>query len=289
MRRWSLGFAVALVVAGSVPCVAQQPSGPSTLEALLADETRQTATATEADANAGVPSRPAGTVSRPKDGVQHPDLDKAWADYEAAVAKATEAIRAAISKQFDAATAKGDLDAAEKWQMIGEKFEKAGELPPGSEMRAAVTAAATDYKKAREEIAKAYDSVVKTMTMEKKIAEAKALRDEREDSVMRALGKDKGKKDPVLTPYGRWVDPSDPLAKVIEPNGRFAEVKRATGKTHASGSWRQVGENKYEAVLANGWTIWFRVVDIGRMEFQQRTPEGRVTDPYLREKERHAD
>jgi hypothetical protein len=178
MRRWSLGFAFALFVAGSVPCLAQQPSGPATLEALLADETRQAAIATEADANAGSPSRPAGTVSRPKDGVQHPDLDRAWADYEAAVGKATEEIRAAISKQFDAATATGNLDTAEKWQVIGEKFEKGGELPAGTETKAAVNTAAADYKNARDELSKAYEAVVKALTIEKKITEAKAVRDE---------------------------------------------------------------------------------------------------------------
>jgi hypothetical protein len=162
----------------TVACLAQQPSGPSTLEALLADETRQTATATEADANAGGPSRPAGTVSRPKDGVQHPDLDKAWADYEAAVAKNAEVIRAAINQQFDVATSKADLDAAEKWQAIGEKFEKAGALPTENETKTTITAAVADYKKTLEELSKAYEAVVKALTMDKRIAEAKAARSE---------------------------------------------------------------------------------------------------------------
>lgn len=113
-----------------------------------------------------------------KDGVKHPDLDKAWTDYDAAVAKVTESIKAAIAKQFDAATAKGDLDAAEKWQVIGEKFEKAGELPTDKEAKTAVSAAVADYKKAREELTKVYEAVVKNLTMEKKIAEAKAVRNE---------------------------------------------------------------------------------------------------------------
>ena len=116
--------------------VLAQQSGPATLEGLLNSGEAQEATAAAgSDAADAGPKRPAGTVTRPKDGVQHPDLDKAWADYDAAVTKAAEGIRAAINKQFDAATAKGDLDAAEKWQVLGEKFEKAGELPAETETK----------------------------------------------------------------------------------------------------------------------------------------------------------
>ena len=124
------------------------------------------------------PKQPAGTVARPEDGVQHPDLDKAWADYDAVVSKVTESVKAAIANQFDAATAKGDLDAAEKWQKAQEKFEKAGEVPAETEAKAAVNAAVADYKKAKDDLAKAYESVVKSLTMEKKITEAKAVREE---------------------------------------------------------------------------------------------------------------
>lgn len=178
MSLWATGFACVLVLCGTVQSFAQPPKGPRTLEGLVNSDDAQTPAASkEADTS---PKRPVGTVTRPKDGAQHPDLDKAWADYEAAVAKVTESIKAAIAKQFDAATAKGDLDAAEKWQVIGEKFEKAGELPTDKEAKTAVSAAVADYKKARDEVSKAYEAVVKSLTMEKKIAEAKAVRDENE-------------------------------------------------------------------------------------------------------------
>jgi hypothetical protein len=172
----SLLAVVLMAAAGCLPCLAQQP-GPTTLENLVNSPEDQDASAVTEAADSG-PKRPAGTLFRPKDGVQHPDLDKAWAEYDGVVTKAAEGIKAAITKQFDAATAKGDLDAAEKWQVIGEKFEKSGELPTETETKAAVSTAVADYKKAKEELAKAYEAVVKALTMEKKIVEAKAARDE---------------------------------------------------------------------------------------------------------------
>jgi hypothetical protein len=176
MRSWrrELLAACAVVLGVGFPCFGQTSPGPATLENLVnSPEAQGTPAVPEA-----APKRPAGTVVRPKNGVQHPDLDKAWADYDAVVTKAAEGIKAAITKQFDAATEKGDLDAAEKWQAALEKFEQAGEVPSGGEAKAAVSAAVADYKRAREELSKTYESVVKALTMEKKIAEAKVARDE---------------------------------------------------------------------------------------------------------------
>ena len=181
MRVLAIGFACVLVLCGAAPSYAQQ-TGPRTLENLLnSDEAQKPTAAAEAagaDATDAGTKRPAGTLVRPKDGVQHPDLDKAWADYDAAVGKVTESIKGVINKQFDAATAKGNLDTAEKWQNALEKFEKAGELPAESELKAAVNAAAGEYKKAKDELINAYEAVVKSLTIEKKIANAKTAREE---------------------------------------------------------------------------------------------------------------
>ena len=178
MRTFAYLFAIAsLACWNPASCLAQQPTGPATLENLLnSNESPKTA---ESDAS---PKQPAGTVARPEDGVQHPDLDKAWADYDAVVSKVAESVKAAIANQFDAATAKGDLDAAEKWQKAQEKFEKAGELPTEQETKTktAVSAAVADYKKAKDELSKAYEAVVTALTMEKKITEARAARTEKE-------------------------------------------------------------------------------------------------------------
>ena len=185
MRLWAVVVSCVLVLGGSLRGMAQQQQqqqqqlGPRTLEGLLNSGEAQTPTASaEADVTDAGPKRPAGTVTRPNDGVNHPDLDKAWGDYDAAVTKAAEGIRAAIAKQFDAATSKGALDEAEKWQNAMGKFEKAGELPSEKEAKTAVIAAAADYKKASDELTKAYEAVVKALTIEKKITEAKAVRDE---------------------------------------------------------------------------------------------------------------
>jgi hypothetical protein len=156
-------------------CLAQQPIGPATLESLLNSGDDQKPATAEADA---APKRPAGTAARPKDCVQHPDLDKAWANYDAASTKAAEGIRAAINKQFNASAEKGDPDAAKMWQIALEQFEKTGAVPTGREARSAVSAAVLDYKKAKKELTAAYEAVVKALTMEKKIAEAKAVRSE---------------------------------------------------------------------------------------------------------------
>jgi len=177
MRVWAIGFTCILVLCGAAPSYGQQRTGPRTLEGLLNSDEPQKPNDAEAKTPAS-PKRPAGTVARPKDGVQHPDLDKAWADYDAAVMKAADGIRAAINKQFDAAAAKGDLDAAEEWQNALEKFEKAGEVPTEKEAKMAVSAAVSAYKKAREELTKAYEALVKNLTMEKKITEAKKIRGE---------------------------------------------------------------------------------------------------------------
>ena len=180
-------FLFVLLLVGFVPCLGQQPSGTVTL-----DNVASTAESPEPEG-----PRPQGTIVRTANGAQHPDLDKAWAEYDAAVAKVTESIKAAITKQFDAATSNGDLDGAEKWQTTLEKFENAGELPVASETKAAVTAAVADYKKHRAELTKAYEAVVKALTVEKKIADAKMVRNEqnrlaRDD----ASGLDATKPDP---------------------------------------------------------------------------------------------
>jgi tetratricopeptide (TPR) repeat protein len=179
MRLWVVRFACVLVLGSSSASFGQEPSGPRTLENLLkSDDAEQSAAPAKADVADAVPKRPSGTVIRAKDGVQHPDLDKAWADYDAAVAKASKGIQAAIAKQFDAATSKGNLDAAVTWQEIGEKFEKAGEIPTANEINGVVSAAVNDYEKALEQLSKAYESTMKVLTKEKRITEAKAVRAE---------------------------------------------------------------------------------------------------------------
>jgi hypothetical protein len=119
-----------------------------------------------------------GTVARPKNGVQHPDLDKAWGEHTAAVEKFAERIATAIDKQFDAATDKADLDVAEKWQVVGNRFKDHGELPDNSETEEVVGFASAEYWKAKAELIEAYEAVIKSLTREQQISAAKAAREE---------------------------------------------------------------------------------------------------------------
>jgi hypothetical protein len=242
----------AVVLCGFVPCFAQQASGPRTLETLLKDDaavSAQRPVAIDATAPAAATPLPSGriqgAVARPKDGVQYPDLDKAWADYDAAVAKATESIKAAIAKQFDAATAKGDLDAAEKWQAALEKFEKAGEVPSGGETKAAVIAAVNNCKKAKETLVKSYEAVVKALTMDKKLGEAKAVRAEGSllekstpDVAARGLpneGEAPVRQKALAAFIGSWINDGNRDHQLIRADGKY--IVNGNPSHEWSGRW----------------------------------------------------
>jgi hypothetical protein len=234
----------AILFAGVRICFAEPPKAPATLGNLLADEpapSNEGTVAADAPQPAATPPSLRGAMVRPQAGFQHPDLDKAWAEYTAAVAKATEGIRASITKQFDAAVEKGDLDAAEKWQGVLAKLEKSGEIPTTTETKAAVSAATTGLKKGRDELAKTYDALVKALTMEKKITEAMAVRNEKrslesasqDEEVARAKKRppvvnEAAKRQQVLTAFiGQWR----------HPNGNVEEI-RADGAYLVNGDIR---------------------------------------------------
>lgn len=165
--QWRSRVAVMIVTGVLAPCQAQQPNGSATLADLLS---------TDAEASTAAHSRLAGTLVRPEDGVRHQTLDDAWAAYDAAVAKATSAISEKIAKEFDAATAKGDLAAAEKWQSIGARLEKDGAVRVERATKAVAYAALNECLKAADELAGVYGSLVKDLTREQKIPEAEAVR-----------------------------------------------------------------------------------------------------------------
>lgn len=171
---------VGILLAGAFQtCPAQNPSRPVTLGSLLnPDEAHPPPADPDATPSAPGTRRPPGIVARPSDGVQHPELDEAWAAYETAVAKAAEGVEAALDKQFDAATARGDLEAAEKWQSALERWEQAGELPSDGKVKSAVAAATSGFQRAKGDLLKGYESAWRSLTTEKKFVEAKAVRDE---------------------------------------------------------------------------------------------------------------
>lgn len=210
MRRRAMASVIATQLAfqAILPSVAQQASEPPTLENLVSPQEVQTPpAATPPDAADNGPKPPVGTLVRPKECVQHEALNKAWDDYQIAVGKASQMINAAIAKQLDTATQKGNLEAAEKWQAISDRFTNGIALPDEDETRAAVTNAVIELTKAKDRLSKTYDAVVKVFTKEKKVAEARKARDE-------------------IANVTRAADKSTAKAGVAEPHKARSRVKK---------------------------------------------------------------
>jgi hypothetical protein len=170
---WLLAV-VSLIGGASASCFAQRPLGPPTFEALVNGESESRAAPDAAAAS----SQRRGVLARPTDRAHHADLDKAWEDYEAAVAQITKNVEAAIQRQFDASAAKGDLDAAEVSQKALDDFTKRGMLPAGEASKAVVDKARTALAKAQQDLGEGYAAVIKALTINKDITLAKAVRDE---------------------------------------------------------------------------------------------------------------
>jgi len=173
MQLRVLGLLCGLLLTDLFPCFGRQVPGPQALENVMqSDEATDVA---EAEATL---ARPAGTLARPNDGVQHLELDNAWAEYNAAVVRAADAVRAAIHKQFERAKGVGELELAEKWQAVGAAFEKNGTLPREKETEKDVKAATAAFTRASDSLKKAYEQVKKTLTIDGKLPEARAAKDE---------------------------------------------------------------------------------------------------------------
>lgn len=129
-----------------------------------------------------------GTLLRPESSPEHATLLTAWADYHAALGAVSDDMRASIRELFEAAAAKGDLDEAEKWQTVADKFDSAGVLPRQPELKSAAAVSDSQIKKAEKELLAAYNDTIKSLTIEKKIHEAKAVRDERDEILQARTG-----------------------------------------------------------------------------------------------------
>ena len=276
---------VFLVVLGvAYPGFAQTPTGPATLESPVNSGDSRSSTASATEATASDTKRPTGTVSRPKDGVRHPALDKAWAEYDAVIDKAAEQIRAAISKQFGVATAKGDLEAADKWQTTLEKFETSGEVPAETGTKIAVSEAVADCKRAKERLGMAYEAAIKALTKEKKIAEAKVVRAE-QDSVLSipVAPRPKVVFDDALV--GTWLDGlPDGVTRTVFPNLEVQEVATKNRQNLATGKARRLADGRYEVRLSNGFATYYRLLSPNEVEFQAIDPRGKAQARVVLEK-----
>jgi hypothetical protein len=250
-------------------CLAQELKGPATLENfLLANEKSNS---TEADAQ---PDRPQGTLNRPKNSIRYPALDKAWAAYDTAVGKVAETIRVTITMQFDSAIARGDLNAAEKWQKAIEQFEKAGELPTETEIKSAVSSIVADYKRAKDELTMAYEDLVKILTMDKNIVLAKFVRDE-----LRGLTAPTPSPAPILknapnTVEGVWRWGKHVM--VFYVNGTAKEFFPDKGGNPLIGKWNATAEKEVILKLDNGFVVVCTLTTEDEMLASCTSSEGRT-------------
>lgn len=221
------------------PCLAEpEPSGQSLNEPLRADAAAPGGDkpALEPDPVVPAPVRPMGTVARPKNGVRHPDLDKAWAEYESIVAKVTEDVAAAIKKEFQAAVTKGDLDTAEKWEGVAKKFASDGDCQLEEALGAIGKRAVLKLRSAHVALEKAYDSVVRALTMEKKIAQAKAAKSEflALASTAQAAVKAKENQKAAARFIGFWCWPEG-ITEEVRADGAW--ISRGDPNDQYSGKW----------------------------------------------------
>ena len=214
MRLAVLAMFVFVVSVGS-SVLAQNRSGPPTLENLLnGDNSGATAKAENSpaaeDEEKSVP--PTGTYVRPKNGLGDPELDKAWADYNAAVEKASETLREAIQKRMKAERDAGKIDAAKKYKTMLELLDKQGTLPEGDRMlKNTVDDVKRMYAKSLRTLEEEYDSLskqrLKNDAIKDPIAAADAIQSE-----WKSLTR------PTQSPFVGLVDA--PIGQSIPPDAR---------------------------------------------------------------------
>lgn len=255
-------FAGVLVTCSVIPCIAQSPTSPRTLETLLKEDEEPEPLQPETNTAKQPKPKMQGTYVRPDDAVQHPDLDKVWGTYDSAVTQANTAIAQALTQLFDAAADKGDLDAADKWQAQRQRFEAEGDLPDEKETQAAVKTAVQGLKVANEQLSKAYDVVVKSLTKDKKIAEAKAVRDE-----WRALEADVG-----TLPTIDKAPPSPPKTIAAKgersPKGQPAKPVKLKPVTYRFANEAAIKQDW--DILDNGWQIVNDSLELNRCRVRSK-------------------
>jgi hypothetical protein len=232
LPHWKSMVAGLVVLAAASPGVAQNPSGPQTLENIV-----NPGDGPEGADPTLLPRRPARSLARPQDGVQSPDLDDAWSKHETSVTKFVETVRETVAKRIDKASAKGNLDEADKWQAVGNTFAVNGELLALAESDPAISTAVADYDKAKVKLIEAYDAVVEAMTMAKMIEDAKAVRDESQalmdEGLLKVLALEKMRKRSyrkvIISPGGHRQEVRERFEfkdhGVINVNGKPSSLK----------------------------------------------------------------
>jgi len=236
-----------------------------------------------ANQEATIPAHPAGTLVRPAGSYKCPELDEAWAIYDAAIAKATDAVREFVSDQFDDATDKADLKEAVKWQKIGEAF-KSGQLPSAIEAKPVVDDAKKAFQQAKSGLAAAYESFTKTLTREKKIQDALRV-----DGELKTVMTGAAPQPPIVEDMppgpeerrkwlmGKWIVSED-VEAVAKSDGTWTETNRNNGLLHAFGRWgSQDAQGFFKIKCSNGWTVFIRPTEKTRADVKFISPRGEPT------------
>ena len=86
---------------------------------------------------------------------------------------------------------------------------------------------------------------------------------------------------------GSWAaGTDDPYLRVVEPQGRVREFDRRTGKELTAGTLRRLDDGRYEAVMSNGFTVFWRLVASDRAEFHAKDRAGKIQDKVMLKKQR---
>jgi len=109
-------------------------------------------------------------------------LDEPWTKYETTIATAEKSVVStfteAFMKQFDAAAALGDLDLVESIETEQKEFEKSGTLPTGKSFESTLQAIKKTREDANTQLKKVYSNAISDLTKQKRLAEARIVRDE---------------------------------------------------------------------------------------------------------------
>ncbi len=146
-------------------------------------------------------------------------------------------------------------------------------MPNDTDMESAGNTAVAGYNRAEDELGRAYESVVTALTMEKRISQARAVRDE-------MLQLFKSAPAPALVPkpaahnvegVWRWGK----HAMVFYSNGTAKEFFPDKGSSPLGGRWKAANEKEVSLQLDNGYVVACALSSGGSMVASCRSPDGR--------------
>lgn len=127
-------------------------------------------------------------------------LDESWADYEEAVAKASEKLLKLFDRAIAAATKKGDLGLVQALTDAQKDFVEQGTLPPERDFLAAVAGLKKQVATANTALMRSYTKTVTTLTKNGDVEQAKRLQAE-QDSVFAGVAVAGGSRKAAARPW----------------------------------------------------------------------------------------